>query len=170
MAKAVDDDFNLDEFEVEDEGESADKPKAKAPKALRDYAARQAAENKELRERLAKFDAQERGKSLEDVLKSKGVPEDRAGVIAGLYPKDAEASAEAVDAWLESYSAAFGITRKDSAVEADEQANMSKVFTAGQTAPPADSSMANTVAEMKAAPDNAALDAILARVGAQPRT
>jgi hypothetical protein len=76
-------------------------------KQLRSALRKANTELKEAREASARAERESRSRSLADVLKEKGLD----AKVAKLYPSDADATAEAVDAWLGEYGDVFGIAQ-----------------------------------------------------------
>lgn len=66
---------------------------------------------------LAQLRGQNRERSLSEVLSTKGL----SSKVAKLYPKDAEATPEAVDAWLSEYGDVFGVQAEQPAQTAVDE-------------------------------------------------
>lgn len=100
-ANDYDDDF-------EDEGRPD--PLAALPAAARKHYRKLEKDHASLLERLDKAEKAERKRTVESVIKSKGLPEK----VASLYTGD-DASEEAVATWLESFSDVFGLSSQQEA-------------------------------------------------------
>src|SRR3954464_4280343 len=89
------------------------------PKGLREWAEKQAADNKALSDKLAKIEAAQRKTSIAEALKAKGLPEK----VAAFYPQDADASEEAVAKWVQEYADVFGAAAPKTESEVPEVAD-----------------------------------------------
>jgi hypothetical protein len=82
---------------------------------------------------LTTFREKSRAESLNDLLKSKGVPD----IAFGLYPKDAAATEEAVGQWVQQFGAAFGIQASATTTSpAEQQQQIQRMQQASAEAPP----------------------------------
>lgn len=81
------------------------------PAALREWAKKQAAENKKLADELAEFRKSQRSNGLKEALKAAGANEK----LATFYPSDKGTSGEDVAAWLKEYADVFGVKPADNA-------------------------------------------------------
>jgi hypothetical protein len=111
---------------------------------------------------LSTFRGNARKESLTSLLKSKGVPE----VAFGLYPKDAEASEEAVTEWVNTYGAAFGVNPSPTGLSPEQVAQMQTLQQASAQAPsPTPTDAATLMARIQGANSKAELDAVYAEFG-----
>lgn len=118
---SVADDFDLNAFDFEDDEEQP-KPKAKAPKQLRDYADSLKQKLADATKALAEERSKNRARNVSDILRSKGVEEAKVGPLAEFIPSDVDASDEAVTGWLTKYATVFGVEIKtDTSATPDEQ-------------------------------------------------
>ncbi len=162
MAKAGDD-FDLDAVDVGDESNTDDK---NSPKALRDYAKSLKKELEGLREEVGKFRTAGRATSLTEALKAKGVPEEKAGFLTDLYPKDAETSEDAISAWLDKYGPAFGIEKVASNVDDEQRNSMVQMQSAVNDAPGSKAlDQTQFATDLSGAKTRADVDAVYARYG-----
>lgn len=97
MSRYDDDDLELDE--------TSDVKDTPLVKDLRKQIKDLQKQNQTLNEENSGFKTKQRVSDLAEVIKSKGLD----AKVASLYPKDAEATPEAVDAWLAEYGTVFGI-------------------------------------------------------------
>ena len=118
-------------------------------------------EFKALQDDLAKRAAADRQRDLAGVLTQKGLPEK----VAKLYPKDAEPTAEAVDAWLVDYADVFGIEQQGAA-DAATVNSAQRIAQASAGAPPAAAAtdIQALAAEIAAAKTPEAYQAALAKL------
>lgn len=118
---------------------------------------------KDEQERLARYERENRTRSLADVLKDKGLDTK----VAKLYPADADTSPEAVDKWLEDYGDLFGIERRTSAADDATKAAAAALTGASAAAPPATQAfdVDSLAAEMAAANSEEEFQAVLAKAG-----
>lgn len=114
---------------------------------------------------LDTFRSKQREGSLSELLKSKGVPE----TAFGLYPKDADASDEAVTEWVGKFGAAFGITAAPTGLAPEQVAAMQQVQAASAQAPtPAPGDMSTLKARLQAANSREESAAVYAEFGLRP--
>lgn len=114
-----------DDFDSDDDGGS------QTLRQLRQANRKQAKQLKELTDQLAKFQQQERAKTIGDVLASKGLNTK----ISAFYPADAEADEASVSKWLDEYGDVFGAKKDDSpAIPPDEIAARRQMDAVGQAA------------------------------------
>lgn len=78
------------------------------PKGLRDWAAKQAADNKKLADELAEFRKAKRSTDLASVFKDAGVSDK----LTRFYPSDAGTDGESVGKWLKENADVFGVAQK----------------------------------------------------------
>lgn len=104
-----------------------------------------------------------RSASLADVFKDKGLD----AKAVKLYPADADATAEAVDAWLGEFGDLFGIQQGGSTATPEEQAAAQRLSNVAAGAPPASQAtdVQSLIAEMQSAKTQAELDAVYAKLG-----
>ena len=109
------------------------------PKDLRKQLAKAKKDADDLRNQLAEFSKQNRQRTVEEFLTSKGLPPK----VAKLLPADVEASAESLDSWLSEYQDVLGLqpkaTDEEDADEIDEETKTAhqRVADAGSNALPA---------------------------------
>lgn len=99
----------------DDEGGKVD-PLAALPAAARKHYRKLERDHAQLMERLEKADKADRKRTVEAVLKSKGLPEK----VASLYTGD-DASEEAVGSWLESFADVFGLKSEGAPADGSQQ-------------------------------------------------
>lgn len=102
------DDLDLDETE--------DVKETPLVKDLRRQIKELTKQNTTLAEENGTLKTSKRTSDLADVIKSKGLDPK----VANLYPKDAEATPEALDAWLNEYGSVFGVKAQADEQQADE--------------------------------------------------
>ena len=138
MSRQFEDD---DEFDNEDGGNLVAQLRKQLREAKKE-AAEAAAERDTLRVKARTAD-------LSEVVKSKGLDPR----VAKLYPKDAEATPEAVDAWVSEFGDLFGLQPNEPAepdVPADEIAASQRIQNAQGTAAPS-TREAETLAKLQGA-------------------
>lgn len=120
-------------------------------------------EKNETAARLADIEKGARSRTLADVFKDKGLDPK----AAGLYPKDADASAEAVETWLGEYGELFGLEKSESAASGDTQNAASRLAQVTASAPNSTQSydVDALAAEMAAAKNPAELAAAMSKAG-----
>lgn len=152
-------DFDLDDLGTERADDS------EGIKSLRAALKAANAQIKAANTELSTFRTKERQGTLSDLLKSKGVPE----AAYGLYPKDADASEEAVTEWVKTYGAAFGIQVQPTGLDPATVAAMQQVQSASATAPtPAPGDVSTLQARIAGAKNREELHAIYAEIGMRP--
>lgn len=152
-------DFDLDDLTT-DRSDDSDGIKSlrAAVKSLKDQIKQKDTE-------LTTYRSKEREGSLSELLKSKGVPE----TAFGLYPKDAEASEEAVTEWVGKFGAAFGIQTAPTGLAPEQVAAMQTVQAASAQAPAAAPGDMNTLmARLQAANSKEESAAVYAEFGLRP--
>jgi hypothetical protein len=155
----VSDNFDLDLDSITDANGGTDSAGIKNLrtqfKALKDQLAARDAE-------LSLIRNERRTETVSELLRSKGVPEK----ALKLYPKDAEATEEAVSAWVAEFGEAFGIQAQDTNLSPEQQAAIQASQAAAASAPPpSPMDLTNLRAEIEAAPDRAALQAVYEKYG-----
>ena len=153
-------DFDLDDLTT-NRGDDSDGIKSlrSALKALK-------AQINEKDTELSTYRTKVREESLSGLLKSAGVPD----AALGLYPKDAEATQEAVTEWVGKFGAAFGINPNPAPGLTPEAVQaMQTVQAASAQAPaPSPGDAATLLARIQAANNKQELAAVYAEFGMKP--
>lgn len=153
-------DFDLDDLSAD---QSDDSP---GIKSLRAAVKAANATIKQLTAEVGTFRTKERTGTLSELLSSKGL----TPVQQKLYPKDAEATEEAVQAWLTEFGEAFGVTETaTTAVPAAQQQAMQQMQDASAQAPaPSPGDMNTLMARLQAATSPAESQAVYTEFGMRP--
>lgn len=87
------------------ENDNEEENEETTPSDLRKQLAKEKKARKELEDQVAQFLTQSRSKTVEDFLTSKKLP----AKVAKLVPSDLDASAEALESWLDEYKDVLGL-------------------------------------------------------------
>lgn len=95
--------LNLDDDEEDDNGSGQNSQKVNVPKGLRTQLKAITDQNKEMADRIAKYEAAARQGAIDGIIKEQKLNPK----VASLIPKDVESTPEAVGKWLEEYKELF---------------------------------------------------------------